>query len=97
MKKFNFILNNSHSFLKTIFTLFVLSCWSVLSFAADEVTATDKLPPATRTYKELPAKIEETISLGVLEQRGEYRWYAAYVLTDGTVVSSSEPLVFVVE
>jgi hypothetical protein len=59
-------------------------------------TDADKLPPATHTYKELPAKIAETISLGVLELRGEYRWYAAYVLSDGTVVSS-EPLVFVVE
>ncbi len=60
-------------------------------------TKAEELPPATRTYKELPAKIEETISLGVLELKGEYRWYAAYVLTDGTVVSRSEPLVFVVE
>ena len=60
-------------------------------------TKAEELPPATRTYAELPTKIEETISLGVLELRGEYRWYAAYVLTDGTVVSRSEPLVFVVE
>ena len=57
----------------------------------------EALPPKTRTYEELPALIKETISLGVLELRGKYRWYAAYVLTDGTVVSSSEPLVFVIE
>jgi hypothetical protein len=57
----------------------------------------EALPPKTQTYKELPAMIKETISLGILEMKGEYRWYAAYVLTDGTVVSSSEPLVFVVE
>jgi hypothetical protein len=56
------------------------------------------LPPETRTYEKLPTHIEETISLGVLELRGEYRWYAAYrVLMDGMVVSSTEPLVFVVE
>ena len=56
------------------------------------------LPPETRTYKELPALIKETISLGVLQMRGKYSWYATYVLTDGTVVSSSsEPLVFVIE
>jgi hypothetical protein len=45
--------------------------------------------------KSYPPKLQRL--LGVLELRGEYRWYAAYVLNDGTVVSSSEPLVFVVE
>jgi hypothetical protein len=58
-------------------------------------TATEKLPPATRTYKKLPTKIAETT--GSFGTAGRISLVCGLCTTDGNVVSRSEALVFVVE